>query len=142
MADLSTWLDTQSTTLHEPLPDPAAFDFDDLNKPPQTSIHTLTTAIEKLIVATAALHRAGPWYVSKSEAIWHFIAGSLPRAEHDSKVSKALAKLPKRVSMERDVAYAEEMMLEAVVTLKRDGDARDAGDLMECLRDFGKAPIR
>ena len=79
--------------------------------------------------------------MSKSETLWHFVAGSLSRREYDSRVTKALAKLSKRVSVEKDVAYAEQMMLEALVVLRKEGDGRDVGDLMECLHEFEKAGI-
>ncbi|KAK4554377.1 hypothetical protein LTR86_008585 [Recurvomyces mirabilis] len=141
IADISAWLDSQATILHEPLPDPAKFDFEDLEAPPQASTHTLTIVIEKLIIAIAALHRAGPWYTSKSDALWHFAAGSLSRAEYDSKVSRALAKLPKRISVERDVAFAQGRTLEALMILRREGDVRDVRDLMECLNESEKAGI-
>ena len=104
--------------------------------PKQPSKHTLDSALDKVALGVAALHRAGPYYTLQSESFWYFAAGTWDRAVYDNEVGNAAKVLPERKSVAEDVMYAEARLNEAVDILQRDGDLRDAGDLLDAIEEY------
>lgn len=130
MDSMNTWLDDQ---IDDPEPDES---FSLRDNPSPLNRHALGEALNKLTIAVAALQRAGAYYGRKSEAFWLFAAGSWHRQVYDGQVCEAGKKLPKRTSVEHDVAFAEDKVVEAIALLRREGDVRDAGDLTEALEVY------
>lgn len=98
--------------------------------------HAIDIALDKLALAVAALYRAGPSPARLSEAFWIFAAGSWSRRHFDTQVRAASTHLPKRTSVDHDVAFAEDMVVEALALLRKQGDIRDAWDLEAALASY------
>ncbi|KAK3635606.1 hypothetical protein LTR56_014646 [Elasticomyces elasticus] len=107
----------------------------DCDPPAQPSKHALDTALSHLVLGVAALHRAGPHYMRLSEHFWFFAAGSWSWEEYVSEVKRARRLLPKRQSVSQDVVFAEAQARMAVDVLSREGDGRDAEDLMMAIEE-------
>ncbi|KAK0318377.1 hypothetical protein LTR91_002199 [Friedmanniomyces endolithicus] len=133
---ISDWVCDQKHTLHETPPPPYESPLDYDLAPTQPSKHALDAALSHLALAIAALYRAGPFYKRQSENLWFFAAGSWSREEYGRQVEKAGRGLPKKESVVRDVGFAEGKLREAVDVLWREGDARDARDLVEAVGGF------
>ncbi|TKA76449.1 hypothetical protein B0A55_06097 [Friedmanniomyces simplex] len=134
MSSISDWIHDQKHTLYEP--PPAYEPLVDYDLPTQPSKHALDAALSHLALAIAALYRAGPYYKRQSEHLWFFAAGSWSRDVYVREVEKAGKLLPKRESVAQDVMFAEMKAREAVNVLWREGDGRDARDLMEAIGEF------
>ncbi|EMC98200.1 hypothetical protein BAUCODRAFT_146762 [Baudoinia panamericana UAMH 10762] len=96
----------------------------------------LDTAPSLVALAIAALHRAGPHYARRTDAFWCFCAGSWSGYRYDEAVKAASTLLSKQLSVANDVLFAADRLLEAISLLKREGDTRDAEDLMNALELF------
>ncbi|KAK5738896.1 hypothetical protein LTR17_005622 [Elasticomyces elasticus] len=107
----------------------------DYDSPAQPSKHALDTALSHLALGVAALHRAGPHYMRLSEHLWFFAAGSWSWEEYVDEVKRARKLLPKRQSVAQDVVFAEAQARMAVDVLRREGDGRDAEDLMMAIEE-------
>ncbi|KAK3623174.1 hypothetical protein LTR56_021756 [Elasticomyces elasticus] len=107
----------------------------DCNPPNQPSKHALDTALSHLALGVAALHRAGPHYMRLSEHLWFFAAGSWLWEDYVGEVKRARKLLPKRQSVAQDVVFAEAQARMAVDVLRREGDQRDAEDLIMAIEE-------
>ena len=96
----------------------------------------LEEALTHLASPSAALYRAGPPYVQKSEPFWFFAAGSWSRCSYRERVEEASKKLPKRISVRNDVDFATDRLRAVVLLLRGFGDVRDAEDLEEAVGLF------
>ena len=104
-----------------------------------TPAKVLDEALFKLTLAAASLNRAGPTYARKSEALWIFAAGSWARSTYEQMVAEAGKKIsPNPAGVWNDIAFAEGSLVEAVMLLRRWGDARDLGDLIEAIEQLQK----
>ncbi|KAK5109292.1 hypothetical protein LTR62_007166 [Meristemomyces frigidus] len=98
----------------------------------------LQTAIDKIILAIATLHRLGPHYEESSTPLWHFAAGSMLKSEFEERVEKTGRELlPPQIGVREDLVYVEGLVAEALGVLRREGDWRDEGDLVEGLAALG-----
>jgi len=130
-------LDERIATNIEPIPSTYAI-LPDRSNVSESQRHAMDDALDKVAVAVATLHRAGPHYKQMSEIFWFFCAGSWCRTRFDEQVMKSKKNLPgsstevgsgkRGVSM--DVAFAEEKMHEALAVLQRDGLQGDVQDLL------------
>ncbi|KAK5122074.1 hypothetical protein LTR85_004320 [Meristemomyces frigidus] len=136
MLSLDDWTNEQLTTFYDPVPDNHTFFIDDIRTPIKR--YALDFAMDKVALAVAALHRAGPSPARLSEAFWVFAAGSWSRDRYDTQVHAADGQLPKRRSVNHDVAFAEDKVVEAIALLRKEGDVRDARDLGDALEGYRK----
>ncbi|RMY52364.1 hypothetical protein D0863_14284 [Hortaea werneckii] len=125
-------LDDQPLTVYDTLPDTLSPEKD----PPPSPKHPIDEALQKVAVAVAAFRRAGPHYARPSSAFLFFARGSWTRARYVLEVRNAGSRLPKQVSAEQDVMFAERMVGEALVVLRREGLQDDVGDLEWAVRQF------
>ena len=70
-------------------------------------------------------------YAKHVHGIWFFTAGSWSRSKFDQQVRKAAEGLRRGGTALEDYCRAVKSLREAVMVLKRWGDLRDAGDLVE-----------
>ncbi|KAK4539946.1 hypothetical protein LTR36_009916 [Oleoguttula mirabilis] len=136
MASMEDWLNNQLITFYDPVPEDHILFIDDIRAVPKK--HALDAAMDKIALAVAALHRAGPRPTRLSEAFWVFAVGSWSRQYYDAQVRAATAHLPKRVSVDKDVVFAEDRVVEAIALLRREGDVRDARDLADAMASYRK----
>lgn len=136
-------LDEPNTTIFEPVQSTNAT-LSSSSDVPESKHYAIYDALDKVALAVAALHRAGPHYKRASEIFWFFCAGSWSRARFDEQVKKSrkylLGKPTERArgkkSVGMDVAFAEEKLHEAVAVLKRDGLHGDVQDLLWAIEAY------
>lgn len=131
MSLLDTMLEDQPLCLRE-RPHPSDID----QSPSITSKQTLESALSLVVVAVAALYRAGPSFKRRSEALWVWAAGSWDRECYDRRVVEAGKALTKMASVEQDREFAESKVMEAVELLRKEADWRDAMDLKGAFRAY------
>jgi len=133
MLNLDDWVGTQLHTIYEAVQDSSLTSDDEPTSPNK---HPLDQALDKTVLAVAAYRRAGQHFAQKSEAFWVFVTGSWDRQRFDRAVDEAAKTLPKRVSVQRDLFFAEGRIEEAIMVLRRGGDKRDAEVLAEALEVY------
>lgn len=132
MSPLADELDDYPPTIYDPFPDI-------IFPPEEPHVHShnpIDAVLNQIALAVAALHRAGPHYKQKSSAFLFFARGSWTRARYLQEVRQAGLRLPKQVCAEQDVVFAEGMIGEALVVLKREGLHGDVADLEWAVRQF------
>lgn len=131
MPTLNDWLDDQ-----EELPYTTNAIRDTTRSLSATPHLILDKSLATLTLAAAALCRAGPRYVRRSEHFWFFAAGSWSRPTFELKVEEAKTRLPKLLGVPQHEKFAEDRVREAIKVLRRSGDERDARDLKEAFKAY------
>lgn len=131
---MANWLDDQLRTIYDPVPEDPSID----DEPSTPLRHPIDEAMNKLVHAVAAFHRAGPHYSRKSEAFRIFAAGTWDQRLYDQRILEAGQRLPKRRNVHQDILFAEAEVEEAVRLLKRSGLEEDARDLSWALKQYRK----
>lgn len=124
--------DRQDNQSYDPLLDPIS-PHETPQIPSQPPIDEVLT---KLVLAVAAFRRAGPHYARKSSAFLFFARGSWSLARYTLELRQAGLRLPRQVCVERDVGFAERLVGEALVVLRREGLSGDLRDLEWALRQY------
>ena len=111
---------------------------DDLDKAsPAQQNDILDASLSKMILALAALKRAGPLYADDLEPFWFFAAPSFrdDRDAYERSVQREHNRLPTHICKERDVAFGLDL-IEQAIGLLRQGVEGDASDLEMALEEF------